>query len=230
MSAGFGHENDVNSRYGKYGNIDESRLIWVTPRFLEELDIGWDMSIYTERDMDTEFPVYLSVLYEMIKETTIGETNGSEVTYPVEGSDLKVYVCVEIRGKLHKLQNEEWDRLGMVKYLPKEVQVKTFQRLIMEHQTTVDELAAEDIDNDVYKKLVVNEMDAPFLRQEKDKKIEDLYRKQISDPKYVEINKKSYGVDPVDIPEDDVNDEELASIISEAIKRRNQEKSKKNQK
>lgn len=230
MSAGFGHENDVNSRYGKYGNIDESRLIWVTPRFLEELDIGWDMSIYTERDMDTEFPVYLSVLYEMIKETTIGETNGSEVTYPVEGSDLKVYVCVEIRGKLHKLQNEEWDRLGMVKYLPKEVQVKTFQRLIMEHQTTVDELAAEDIDNDVYKKLVVNEMYAPFLRQEKDKKIEDLYRKQISDPKYVEINKKSYGVDPVDIPEDDVNNEELASIISEAIKRRNQEKSKKNQK
>lgn len=169
---------DINSRYN---NIDNTKIVFLTPSQVIELDIGFDDNIFKEDEYDDLFPFLVDTLENMVRETTLGDTNGSEIAMPVENSNSHVFVCIEINGKLCKLQSEEWEITNNLRGLPKWVQIKTFQRLITEKQITLDDLAAEDIDNDVYKKLVVNETIGVQLCQEKIEKIHRIYEEQCKD-------------------------------------------------
>ena len=92
-------------------------------------------------NFDDLFPFLVDSLKEMVKETTVGATNGSDIRFPVDDSDCGVYLCININGKFCKLQSEEWDITNNFKGLPPHIQIKLFQRLISEGQITLDDLA-----------------------------------------------------------------------------------------
>ena len=147
---------DPNSRYN---NIDNKNIIFLTPNQVRELDICFDLSHFKQDEFDDLFPFLVDSLKEMVKETTVGATNGSDIRFSVGDSECGVYLCISINGKLCKLQSEEWDITNNFKGLPPHTQIKLFQRLISEGQITLDDLATADIDNTVYKKLVANDLD-----------------------------------------------------------------------
>lgn len=167
----------------RYNDVDNSKIIFLTPNQLEELNIGMDTSIFREDEMEEQFPFLLDSLEQMVKETTLGDVNGSEIELPIENSDTKVFICIEINGKLCKLQSEEWDVTDNLFGMPKCTQIKVFQRLISTGQITLEDLAIEDIDNDVYKKLVVNESNGQELYEDKIEFLERIYMMQKFDKK-----------------------------------------------
>ena len=71
---------DPNSRYN---NIDNKNIIFLTPNQVRELDIGFDLSHFKEDEFDDLFPFLVDSLKEMVKETTIGATNGSDIKFSV---------------------------------------------------------------------------------------------------------------------------------------------------
>lgn len=166
---------DLKSRYN---NIDNTNIIFLTPNQVFDLDIGFDKKVFKEDEYDDLFPFLVDTLKEMIKETTIGDINGSEIECPVENTDCKVFICIEINGKLCKLQSEEWDITNNLRGLPCHIQIKVFQRLITEGQITLDDLAAEDIDNNVYKKLVLNDISGVQLCRDKIAQIDKILEEQ----------------------------------------------------
>lgn len=143
----------------RYNNIDNTNIIFLTPNQVRELDIGFDLSYFKQDEFDDLFPFLVDSLKEMVKETTVGATNGSDIKFPVGESTCGVYFCINVNGKMCKLQSEEWDITNNFKGLPTNTQIKLFQRLIAEGQITLDDLATADIDNDVYKRLVANDLD-----------------------------------------------------------------------
>lgn len=165
----------------RYNNVDNTKIIFLTPQQVFDLDIGFDNLMFKSDEYNDLFPFLVDTLENMVRETTIGDTNGSEIMFPTENSDCRVYVCIEINGKLCKLQTEEWDVTNNLRGLPVNIQVKTFQRLIAEGQITLEDLAAEDIDNGVYKRLVVNELNGVQLCKNKIDKIREIYEKQCKD-------------------------------------------------
>lgn len=165
----------------RYSDVDNKKIVFLTPKQVFDLDIGFDTSVFKPDELDDLFPFLVDTLENMVRETTLGDVNGSEIALPVENGDCKVFVCIEINGKLCKLQGEEWDVTNNFHGLPVFTQIKTFQRLLMEKQITLDDLAAEDIDNEVYKKLVVNDINGAQLCKEKIEKIREIYEKQCKD-------------------------------------------------
>ena len=178
---------DQNSRYN---DIDNTKIIFLTPQQVFDLDIGFDKSTFKPDEYNDLFPFLLETLEQMIEETTYGATNGSEIAFPVNESNSKVYFCIEINGKLCKLESEEWDITNNFHGLPVETQIKVFQRLIHEGQITLEDLATEDIDNMVYKKLMVNQLVGPELCKEKTDKLYKIYDEQCKDKKLVRRKEK----------------------------------------
>lgn len=173
---------DPNSRYNQ---VDESKIVFITPTQLAKLDIGFPIEENFKPDeYDSQFPLVLGTLKEMVKETTLGDKNGSEIQFPIENSQCIAFICISINGKLCKLQREEWDVTNNFHGMPIHTQIKVFQRLISEGQITLQDLAAADIDNNVYKKLVVNDLTGVQTCQEKIEYLEKLWKEQSEDPKY----------------------------------------------
>lgn len=163
----------------RYNNVDNTNIIFLTPNQVGELDIGFDMKSFKDDEKDDLFPFLVDSIKEMIRETTIGAQNGSIIEFPTD--TCKVYICIEINGKLCKLQREEWDITNNFRGLPFTSQVKLFQRLLIEHQITLDDLAAADIDDGVYRKLVANDIDGIGAYTEKIHKIDRILEKQNKD-------------------------------------------------
>ena len=67
----------------RYNGVDNSKIIFLTPNQLEELNIGMDTSIFREDEMEEQFPFLLDSLEQMVKETTLGDVNGSEIELPI---------------------------------------------------------------------------------------------------------------------------------------------------
>ena len=174
----------------RYKDLDNENIVFFTPKQVEEMDIGLDMSQFSSSEMNTLFPFLADTLKEMVKETTIGEKNGDTIKLPVENGDCVAFICVEINGKLCKLQTEEWDVYNNLKGMPINVQVKVFQRLLSEGQITLDDLAAEDIDNSVYKKLVLNDIRGVQLCQEKIALIDKAVKEQKKDKEMTKRREK----------------------------------------
>ena len=73
---------DPNSRYN---HIDNTKILFLTPNQLNDLDIGFPIqSTFNQDEYNTQFPILLDTLKEMVKETTLGEINGSEIGIPIE--------------------------------------------------------------------------------------------------------------------------------------------------
>lgn len=175
----------------RYNSVREDEIIFLTPKQLIDLDVGFPIQEnFQKSEYDTQFPILLGTLKEMVKESTIGAVNGSDIVIPVENSECKVYICISINGKLCKLQSEEWDICNNLKGLPVERQIKVFQRLIMEKQITLEDLAHEDIDNSVYKALVVNELEGALIYQQKIQYLEEIYKNQLKDKNLLDKKQK----------------------------------------
>ena len=84
--------------------------------------------------------------------------------------------------------NFNWNAWGTQGNLPKSHQLKTFNRLLAMGQIKVEDLAVEDIDDNIYKHLVANSIDAEGIYRRKMKKLNDLYE---ADIKRRERNRKN---------------------------------------
>lgn len=169
----------------RYNSVDNTKIVFLTPNQIKDMDIGFDISMFKPDEYEVLYPFLVDVLTQMIKETTIGDSNGSEIQLTAENSECKVFICIQINGKLCKLQNEEWDITNNFRGLPCHVQIKLFQRLLMEHQITLDDLAAEDIDTEVYKKLVINDLSGFQIYKKKLKELEEIVEKQSKDKQMI---------------------------------------------
>ncbi len=168
----------MKSLNNRYTNVDNENMVFLTPNQVKDLDIGLDLNVFSPDELDTLFPFVVDVLKEMIKETTVGEQNGDFMSLPVENSGIKVQLLISINGKLCEIQSEEIVN-GQVRLCE---QVKLFQRLLSQGSITLEDLAAEDIDNDVYKKLVVNEIEGANLCKLKIEQIDSWVKEQKNNP------------------------------------------------
>ena len=173
----------------RYNDIDNTEIVFLTPKQIKKLDIGVDTSIFREDEEDDLFPFLLDSLKEMVKESTMGEDNGSTIAIKVEGSECRAYIVLDINGKMCKLQTEEWDILNNLKGLPIHKQTKVFQRLISQGEITLNDLAAVDIDTEVYKKLVVNDMCGFHVCQEKIAELDRISDEQKNSKKFEKMRK-----------------------------------------
>lgn len=177
---------DPNSRYN---DIDNTNVIFLTPKQIKKLDIGIDPSMFREDEEDSIFPFLLDSLKEMVKESTMGEDNGSTIAMKVEGSECKAYIALDINGKMCKLQSEEWNLFNNLEGLPIHKQTKVFQRLISQGEITLEDLAAVDIDTSVYKKLVVNDMCGFHVCQEKIAELDRIADEQKNNKRFERMRK-----------------------------------------
>ena len=141
----------------RYAKIDEDFVLFTTPQELKDLSFGFDIKPYVggwENDLQ---PFAVEYLVEVARETLLGANNGTYLGIPVENAECFIVMCVEINGKLCKLQSGELEHFTRFN-LPVSHQVKTFQRLISEGQITLADLNTADIDNMVYKQLMVNDV------------------------------------------------------------------------
>lgn len=182
--------NNTTKMSSRYNTLDNENIVFLTPNQVKEMDIGLDISQFKSDEMNNLFPFLVDTLKEMVKETTIGEKNGNTIELPVENGDCKVFLCAEINGKLCKLQMEEWDIYNNLKGMPVHIQVKVFQRLLSEGQITLEDLAAEDIDNSVYKKLVLNDIQGVQLCQKKIEYIDKTVKEQRKDKDMIKRREK----------------------------------------
>ena len=165
-------------------------IVCLTPNQLFQMDVGIEKDLFFEDEYDDLFPVLAEELKDMVRETTVGAQNGTPISVPVENSDCKMYLCIEIAGKLCKVHSEEYNTLMFGKSLSVERQVKLFQRLISEGQLSLNDLAKADIDNAVYKKLVINDLEGVNLCREKIEKIDSLVQEQKDDKSLEDLRNK----------------------------------------
>ena len=166
----------------RYNNIDNNKIIFLTPNQLLDIDIGFPVeTTFKPEEYNEQFPIMLDTLKEMVRETTLGCVNCSDIEIPVENSNCNVFICISINGKLCKLQNEEWSITDNLHGMPLNTQIKVFQRLISEGQITLEDLAAEDIDTSVYKKLVINELNGAIICKEKIDHLDKIWKEQKED-------------------------------------------------
>ena len=170
--------------------MNNSEIVFLTPSQLKDLNIGFPLKgAFKEDEFSDTFPFILSELKSIAKENIIGKNNGSEISISVENSCCKAFICISVNGKLCKLQSEEWMINNNFHGLPVETQVKVFQRLISQGQITLDDLATEDIDDSVYKQLVVNDLCGEELYQEKIKELDKIWEEQKNNKTFTKLRK-----------------------------------------
>ena len=167
---------DSNSAYN---SSDPDKQVIMTPRQLIDLNIGFPKDAYPEEDWDMPILWRYDDLIEMVRETTLGTHNGSDIALPVENANCTACICLDINGKLCKLHVEEWNMHTPFNGLPVDKQVRVFQRLLSEGQINMDDLAVADIDNNVYKKLTINEVAGSEEFMEKVAVIDKAYNKSL---------------------------------------------------
>lgn len=169
---------------------DYDKIIFLTPSEIDELGVGINTDILFNKDEKNEqFPILLESLKSIIKNATIGSVGGSDVCIDVENSNCKIHLCISINGKLYMLQNEEIPFSVQIGSIPTCDQIRIFQRLISEHQITLDDLAADDIDTDVYKTLVINDMIGEDICTKKIEYLENMWEEQQKDPTLAQKSK-----------------------------------------
>lgn len=162
-----------------YNNSDPDKQVIMTPRQLIDLNIGFSKDAYPEEDWDMPILWRYDDLIEMVRETTLGTHNGSDIALPIENANCTACICLDINGKLCKLHREEWNIHNPLNGLPVDKQVKVFQRLLSEDQIDMNDLAVVDIDNNVYKKLTINEVAGKDEFLDKVAIIDEAYKKSL---------------------------------------------------
>lgn len=174
------------------------KIVYMTPKELDELGIGVNTkAMFSGDEEDDRFPILLNDLKRLTRESIYGTENKTSLSFPIEGSDSCAFICVEINGKLCKLNETEWDIQSGNRFrpaLPLNLQSKIFQRLILEGQITLADLAADDIDTTVYKSLVLNELDGDTRYRQKIDQLDRLWTEQQEDETIVRLDQKVRSV------------------------------------
>ena len=131
-----------------------------TVQELVDLNIG-----YTEESMKAaglyldEYQPWPTVeLIKYISSITVGVDDDEEMMYPVDKSDCVVNVVIQINGKYYKLNANEWTRaIALTGKLKIADQFPIYRRLLYQKQLTLQDLAAADIDNNLYLQLCKSE-------------------------------------------------------------------------
>lgn len=164
--------------------IDESKVVMITPHQIEDLNIGFDMTLFGPLDYDNKFPVFYDAIIYYAKKNLLGESNSKKSSLVhVEGSDCVVGHYIKINKKLFLLREDE-DNPTLI---DKDKQIKIFQRLLSEGKITMEDLAAEDIDNDVYKELVVNSITGVDRYNQVKEFLDNLLSKQKNDTSFIKM-------------------------------------------
>lgn len=181
----------------RYHDMDYSFCVFVTPRQVQALGIGFDISDYQGCEDDVQ-PFVVDALVEMAREHLLGAKNGSCYRFPVEKAACCVTLCLDINGKLCRLQREELDGQNPLRGVPLANQVKMFQRLLSEQRISLDDLAVADVDLGVYKELCVNSTEGEDKWQEVLIKIAKWIVEQKSSKKWGKYFKAYIGTDKME--------------------------------
>ena len=161
------------------------KIVFLTPQ--QVLDMGIKLTPGTDfypDEINDVFPMVLDSLKDIVRQTYLGNSENPEATIEVENSRCKAYTGIVINGKFCKLQAEELTTpVGGV--ISVNEQARIFQRLISEGQIALEDLAVEDIDNSVYKQLVINELNGVELCKNLIKQLDDVWENQQKDEKLV---------------------------------------------
>ena len=177
----------------KHGELSSTvSVVFATARELIGLGIGYTKDVFEPFgvDLDEYQPWSVDSLLYSVEAATIGVKPAGEVAYPVEKSDCKVNVVININGKYCKLNQDEWQGsptlLGELRLID---QMSIYRRLLMQGQITFEDLAAADIDNNMYHQLCeieempnemftirMNILDKWIKRQMNDPQLYKMYR------------------------------------------------------
>lgn len=169
-------------------------VVILSPEELASFDVGCPLmdgheGFYFGGCEDIHWGFVYNAIVDMIVESTVGESDGHDLEFPVCKSNCKVFLCIEINGKLCKVQDSEWDGSKTIGKMPVSVQLRLYQRLLKSGQITLEDLAAEDIDNTIYKRLVINEIEGKKLCEEKLKRLKELWAKRRRNPMFRGLTK-----------------------------------------
>ena len=143
-------------------------VVFATPKEMVDLDIGYTLDQFPYDDeMDQYFPFDLGTLCQEIRCTTIGINSGEPIAYPIPNSYCEVNLVININGRYYKLNEGEWDVKNFTFAMTPTVQLRVFQRLLNQKQITMDDLAAADIDTNIYKQLMLNEKMSELMYRKK---------------------------------------------------------------
>lgn len=159
------------AKCSRYRGIDDNFYVFATPLEIREiLKEGFNYKPF-KHCMDVLQPFCIEVLVEIARETMLGtRENGGYLEWRVKGAtNVILAMCVEINGKLFKIQSEEYESDN--EYLTNSTltQTKLFQRLIKEKRITVEDLEVADIDIGVYKQILLNNLDPENTNKEFDR-------------------------------------------------------------
>lgn len=171
-----------------------SDIIFLTPNQLYGLDIGFPSDVFQQDELDDLFPFELQTLENIAYDTFLGTQIESPFLVNLEGGNAKIGVVVQVGSKACFLAQQECPPSILSGCVPPENQVAIFQRLISEGQLTLDDLAAADIDNNVYKQLVINSIYGAGLCQEKIDQLHSWWEEQQNDPKLTKLAEKIRNV------------------------------------
>lgn len=148
---------------------DDNFCVFVTPRQLAELNIGLNLADYKDCEDDVQ-PFVVDLIVEMARRHLLGGSSTSPLDSPYrlpveKAATCCVTFCLDINGKLCRLNRSELEWPNPLRGLPVVNQVKTFQRLLNEKRINLDDLAVADIDLEVYKQLCVNDVDGDDIWQ-----------------------------------------------------------------
>lgn len=147
-----------------YDSVDSNFCVFVTPKQVAALNIGLNLSDYKGCEDDVQ-PFVVDSLVEMAREYILGAKTDGPYKFPVENASCYVTLCLDINGKLCRLNRDELEWPSPFRGMPLSNQVKAFQRLLNEKRITLDDLSVADIDLGVYKQLCINDVEGEDIWQ-----------------------------------------------------------------
>lgn len=157
-------------------------VVFATPQEIIDLDIGLDEMDFNGMDVDEMVPMSVDELSMYARASIYGATNHTEVELSVPNSMCAVNFVICINGKYCKLNTNEWNLRDNFHNMRPATQLILYQRLIMEKQVTLNDIAAADVDVSVYKRLCLNEEIGDQMYREKIARIGTWIERQQADP------------------------------------------------
>ena len=168
-----------------FENVDPKKVIFITPQQVIDMNMDYPVEdCYSKELWNKTVPFMYEMLELWARLRFVGGCSGSEIEIELIGDgDISAKVALLINGKVCFLNSSEWDLSNPYENMTKDVQVRTFQRLIAEGQITLEDLEKAGVDTQVYKTLYANTL-CGKERYERIKKFIDVtLERQQNDPK-----------------------------------------------
>lgn len=161
--------------------VKRLKVLLATQKEVEDLEIGW--AYFDAPYGGTDYIVFpVDELYHSALAYTVGVKSGMEVDFLVPWTWTQVYVVIQVGKKYCKLNHSEWNPRDNFNNLRPPVQVRLFQRLLLQGQIEMDDLYEADVSEEVISKIEEHSQNGEKLFAQKlkvfEKWAERIYKKQ----------------------------------------------------